>query len=231
MRSGQERSCVRAGITAHQFNFMSIELPASTELKETSEELCQRTRGRPRDEVARTRILGAALEVLQDVGFANTTTDAIAERAGASKATIYRWWSNKEAVLIEALRKQVSREAPFPDTGDVAADIHQQLQNFVHFLTGWRGRVFKAFMAAAQSDAAFADSFRTDWILPRRAEAKEIFERHRERGRLEENVDLDLLLDSMYGPIYFRLLAGHGALDADFARAIGDMTLRSLVTS
>jgi AcrR family transcriptional regulator len=204
----------------------------ATELKEISEETCsQRGRGRPRDEVARTRILGAALEILQEVGYSNATTDAIAERAGASKATIYRWWANKTAVVIEALRKQVEREAPFPDTGDLATDIHQQLQNFVHFLTGWRGRVFKAFMAAAQSDSAFAESFRADWILPRRAEAKEIFERHRERGRLAENVDLELLLDVMYGPIYFRLLAGHAPLDSNFARAVGDMTLRSLVTS
>ena len=202
------------------------------EVKESSEEVIfARGRGRPRDEVARTRILGAALEVLQEVGFPNTTTDAIAERAGASKATIYRWWANKAAVVIEALRKQVAREAPFPDTGDLSTDIHQQLQNFVHFLAGWRGRVFKAFMAAAQSDAAFAESFRADWILPRRAEAKEIFVRHREEGRLPQDIDLELLLDAMYGPIYFRLLAGHGPLDASFAKAIGDMTIRSVVTS
>jgi AcrR family transcriptional regulator len=203
----------------------------TTELKETCEEaLSPRGRGRPRDEVARTRILSAALEVLQEVGYSGATTDAIAERAGASKATIYRWWGNKTAVVIEALRKQVAREAPFPDTGDLGTDIHQQLQNFVHFLEGWRGRVFKAFLAAAQSDCAFADSFRADWILPRRAEAKEIFERHQAQGRLHKDMDLDILLDSMYGPIYFRLLAGHAPLDADFARAIGDMTMRSLMT-
>src|SRR5579875_3189601 len=87
------------------------------------EEISQRGRGRPRDEVVRARILEAALEVLQDVGFANATTDAIAERAGASKATIYRWWTNKSAVVMEALRRQITREAPFPDTGDLVQDI------------------------------------------------------------------------------------------------------------
>ncbi|MCU1291866.1 MAG: transcriptional regulator, TetR family [Bryobacterales bacterium] len=209
----------------------SLSNSMSIEVKESCEETAQRGRGRPRDEVARTRILEAALEVLQEVGFANTTTDAIAERAGASKATIYRWWSNKAAVVIEALRKQVSRDTPFADTGDLVNDIHLQLQGFVEFLTGWRGRVFKAFIAAAQNDPAFAESFRTDWILPRREEAKEIFERHKERGALAKNVDLELLLDAMYGPIYFRLLAGHGRLDADFAKSVGDMTIRSLVTS
>jgi AcrR family transcriptional regulator len=201
------------------------------EVKEQCEETAQRGRGRPRDEVARTRILEAALEVLQEVGFANATTDAIAERAGASKATIYRWWSNKAAVVIEALRNQVSRDTPFADTGDLTQDIQLHLGSFVEFLTGWRGRVFKAFIAAAQNDPAFAESFRSDWILPRRAEAKEIFERHKERGTLGGDVNLDLLLDGMYGPIYFRLLAGHGPVDAEFARSVGDMTLRCLVTS
>lgn len=198
--------------------------------EESCEEGGQRGRGRPRDEVVRARILEAALEVLQEVGYANATTDAIADRAGASKATIYRWWTNKSAVVIEALRRQVTREAPFPDTGDLAQDIHQQLQNFVHFLHGWRGRVFKAFVAAAQSDPAFAESFRADWVLPRRAEAREIFQRHKDHGALDKDVDLELLLDAMYGPIYFRLLAGHADLDSAFARAVGDLTLRTLVT-
>ncbi len=192
------------------------------------EEMNQRGRGRPRDEVVRNRILEAALEVLQEVGYANATTDAIAERAGASKATIYRWWTNKSAVVMEALRRQITREAPFPDTGDLRQDIHEQLQNFVHFLEGWRGRVFKAFVAAAQSDPVFADSFRSDWVLPRRAEAKEILQKHKDRGALKQGVDLEVLLDLMYGPIYFRLLAGHAALDAGFARSIGEMTLRAL---
>src|SRR5437588_7161765 len=111
------------------------------EVKEPCEETVQRGRGRPRDEVARARILEAALEVLQDVGFANTTTDAIAERAGASKATIYRWWANKAGVVIDALRKQVSRDTPFADTGNLEQDIQLHLQAFVEFLTGWRGRV------------------------------------------------------------------------------------------
>ena len=68
------------------------------------EQQFQRGRGRPRDEEARNRILASALALLEDLGFSNVTMDAIAERAAASKATIYRWWPNKAAVLVEALR-------------------------------------------------------------------------------------------------------------------------------
>src|SRR4051812_32411734 len=83
--------------------------------------------GRPRDEVAKARILEASLELLEEQGFANTTMDAVADRAGASKATIYRWWPNKASLLIESLRDEVAHELPFPDTNDLAEDIRLQL--------------------------------------------------------------------------------------------------------
>src|SRR3954451_23694395 len=106
----------------------------STSIKET-EDLVHRGRGRPRDEVAKSRILEAALKLLEEQSFADITTDAIAERAGASKATIYRWWPNKAAVLIEALREAVAQELPFPDTCDLREDIRVQLRNFIKLLT------------------------------------------------------------------------------------------------
>ncbi len=187
-----------------------------------------RSRGRPRDEEARTRILEAALQLLAREGFASATCDAIAERAGASKATMYRWWPNKAAVLIEALRETVSHEMPFPDTGDLREDIRLQLHNFLGLLTGRHGRAFKAFIAATQSDPAVAAAFRTLWIQPRRAQAKEVLKRHQENGRLKET-DLDVVLDLLYGPFYYRLLAGHGPLSAGFADAVAGLALNGLI--
>jgi AcrR family transcriptional regulator len=195
--------------------------------KEIVDELA-RGRGRPRDEVARRRILESALALVEEVGFATATTDAIAERAGASKATIYRWWPNKAAVFIEALQDQVAQEQPFPNTGDLHQDIHLQLQNFIGFLNSRRGRLFKAFIAAAQADPEVADAFRTLWIKPRRREARSVLERHQRRGRLPKNLDFDTALDLIYGPIYFRLLAGHSPLTCEFAREIADLALMGL---
>lgn len=202
----------------------------STSIKIPSEEYA-RGRGRPRDEVARARILEAALELLEELGFASATTDAIAERAGASKATIYRWWPNKAAVLIEALREAVAQELPFPDTGDLRQDIRVQLENFVKLLTGRRGRIFKAFIAAAQSDAEVASAFRSVWMQPRRATTKAVLERHQQSGRLSTELDLDLVLDMLYGPLYFRLLAGHGTLTATDADAIAELALKALLAA
>lgn len=192
--------------------------------KDNPEDL-SRSRGRPRDEVARRRILESALAVVEDVGFANATTEAIAERAGASKATIYRWWPNKAAVLIEALREQVEEETPFPNTGNLRQDIYLQLENFMRLLTSRRGRIFKAFIAAAQSDPEVAEAFRSMWIQPRRQDARRVLEQHQRKCALTDRADAGTILDMIYGPIYFRLLAGHEPLTIEFAREIADMAL------
>lgn len=187
-----------------------------------------KTRGRPRDEVAKTRILEAALKLLEQTGFANTTCDAIAEKAGASKATIYRWWPNKAAVLMEALREAVALELPLPDTGSLCEDVHLQLRNFVALLTGRRGRIFKAFIAAAQNDPEVAEAFRRVWVKPRRGDAKDLLQRHQERGQLRADADLESVIDLMYGPLYYRTLAGHGAVTAEYADAIAELALDGL---
>jgi AcrR family transcriptional regulator len=186
-----------------------------------------RGRGRPRDEVARKRILQAALELLETHAFGEITTEAIAERAGASKATIYRWWPNKAAVLIEALREAVAEESPFPHTGELHQDLRLQLHNFLKLLTGRRGRIFKAFIAAAQNDPEIAKTFRTTWIAPRRADAKASLERYR-GGPLRHDTDLELVMDVLYGPLYFRLLAGHGPLSAAYTDALVDLVMKGL---
>lgn len=196
-------------------------------MKEELAELNQKTRGRPRDEVVRARILEAALELVEDLGFANTTTDAIAERAGASKATIYRWWPNKAAVLMEALRETVAQELPFPDTGQLREDIRLQLRNFIKLLTGRHGRVFKAFVAAAQNDAEVAETFRAVWMKPRRADARAVLAQYRGR-ELRADTDLEFLMDVLYGPIYFRLLAGHRPLNERLADELTDVILEGI---
>ena len=207
-------------------------MKSSTLLKDDdSLESGARGRGRPRDEVAKSRILGAALESVEELGFAATTIDAVAERAGASKATIYRWWPNKAALLIDALRDEVAHELPFPNTGDLRDDIRLQLRNFIKLLTGRRGRVFKAFLAAAQSDGEVAAAFRSVWIKPRRVEAKKVLEHHQQVGGLRADADLNVVLDLLYGPFYFRLLAGHSPLCPAFADSIAELALQGLTAN
>jgi AcrR family transcriptional regulator len=202
----------------------------STVTKDPLEESASRGRGRPRDEVCRGRILKAALLVFEELGFNNTTTDAIAERAGSGKTTIYRWWPNKAAVLVEALREAVAEELPFPDTGDLREDLRLQLRNFVKLITGPRGGAFKAFVAAAQSDPEVSEAFRSIWIRPRRGNAKARLERYR-GSTFRADVDLDLVMDVIYGPLYYRLLIGRTEFPEDYTDRLTDLVLASILNA
>ncbi len=182
--------------------------------------------GRPRDEEARARILAASLEALEALGYPGVTTEAIAERAGASKATIYRWWPHKEAVMLEALREAVAQELPFPDSGSLKEDIRIQLHNFVKLLKSSRGRVFKGIIAAAQSDPKVAEAFLSTWVLPRREFARRGIERYKKE--LRQGVDLEVLLDALYAPLYYRLLIGHRPLTIEFADQMLELAWQGL---
>jgi AcrR family transcriptional regulator len=196
-----------------------------------NDELVARGRGRPRDELARQRILDAALAELEASGFANATIEAIADRAGAGKATVYRWWPNKAAVFIEAFRDDVAPELPFPDTGSFHKDIRTQLENFTRMLSGRRGRLLTAFITAAQSDPEVSSALWSLWFEPRRELAKKALERNQARGELRADVDLDLVLDVLYGPLYYRLFLGRGDLtfSQSYAERLADVALNGLI--
>jgi AcrR family transcriptional regulator len=176
--------------------------------------------GRPRSERARRAILRAANELLEGEGFAAVTVEAIAERAGVSKATIYRWWPNRAAVVMDGFLSTVSSEVPFPHTGHAQEDIRIHMRRLAEAFSDKIGRTVAALIAEGQSDPELAEALRSRWLSVRRAEAREILELGIERGELREDLDLEVAVDVLYGPIYYRMLVGHAPLDEDFADAL-----------
>lgn len=183
--------------------------------------------GRPRDEEARRRILDAAIALLEEVGFRSATVEAIAERAGASKATVYRWWPNKASVLTEAFREAGAPEFAFPDTGSLREDIHDQLRKFTAFLMTRKGRLLAALVAGAQEDEEIATALRDLWIAPLRARSRKVLGRYRASGEL--TADVDLVQDLIYAPFYYQLLTGYKPLTAAYADAIADAVLAGVI--
>jgi AcrR family transcriptional regulator len=181
--------------------------------------------GRPRDEEVRKRILASAAQLLESKAFDDISVDAIAEQSGSCKATVYRWWPNKAAVLIEAFREKVARDLPFPDTGDFREDIRLQLRNFAKIILGGRGKVFSRFIAGAQADPDAAEAFREAWIRPRRAEAKKVFEKYVECGVARPDLDLDLAVEMVFSPLYYRLLTGFGKITDEFIDQLVDQAM------
>jgi AcrR family transcriptional regulator len=184
--------------------------------------------GRPRSERARRAILEAANELLDREGFAAMTVEAIAERAGVSKATVYRWWPNKAAVVMDGFLSTVSSEVPFPHTGYAREDIRLHMRRLIKAFGGKMGRTVAALIAEGQADPELAEALRSRWLSVRRAEAKEILERGIARGELREDLDPEVAVDSLYGPIYYRLLVGHAPLDEDFADVLADHVFAGL---
>ena len=181
-----------------------------------------RSPGRPRSERAHRAILQAANELLESEGFAAVTMEAIAERAGVSKATIYRWWPNRAAVVMDGFLSTVSSEVPFPHTGHAREDIRIHMRRLAEAFSGKMGRTVAALIAEGQTDPELAEALRSRWLSVRRAEAREILELGIERGELRDDIDLEVAVDVLYGPIYYRMLVGHAQLEGDFADALAD---------
>ncbi len=150
------------------------------------------------------------------------TVEAIAERAGVSKATVYRWWPNKAAVVMDGFLSTVSSEVPFPHTDCAQEDIRLHMRRLTKALGGKMGRTVAALIAEGQADAELAEALRSRWLSVRRTEAREILQLGIERGELRDDIDLEVAVDVLYGPIYYRMLVGHAPLDSDFADALAD---------
>jgi AcrR family transcriptional regulator len=181
-----------------------------------------RSPGRPRSERAHRAILQAANELLESEGFAAVSVEAIAERAGVSKATIYRRWPNRAAVVMDGFLSTVSSEVPFPHTGHAREDIRIHMRRLAEAFSGKIGRTVAALIAEGQADPELAGALRSRWLSVRRAEAREILELGIERGELREDIDLEVAVDVLYGPIYYRMLVGHAPLDNGFTDALAD---------
>src|ERR1700731_1775083 len=155
-----------------------------------------RAPGRPRSEQARLAILRSTLKILGKNGFSDLTIEDVAAHAGVGKATVYRWWPNKAALIADAFASSTTRALHFPDTGSVCSDMSQQMRQLVKIFRSRRGRMVSAILAAGQSDRALIEAFRERFMKPRRQEAYATLRRGIARGELRKDVDLDLLLDS-----------------------------------
>ena len=190
-------------------------------------------RGRPRSEKAREAILDAAAELLLARGLEAVSMDAVAERAGVSKATIYRWWPTKETLALDALYHEWDAvRTAVRETGSVRDDLLWLLRPWVRLVSKRPyGRVIGALITEAQTDPVFAEQYRERFVEPRRNQARPILARAIDRGELPATTDVELALDLLYGPLYHRLLHGHAPLSELFLRRLIDTVVGGLASS
>ncbi len=148
--------------------------------------------------------------------------------ANVGKTTVYRWWSTKAALVADAFSASADDELRFPNTGSVQKDMSLQMRQLIRVFRSKRGKVVAALLAGGQSDPELIAAFRERFLWPRRKQAYQTLRRGIDRGELPAGSDLDLILDSLYGPIYMRFLIRHGKLDENFADEICTLVLNGL---
>ncbi len=179
-----------------------------------------RAPGRPRSPEADEAIMRATLEVLLEEGFRGLSVDAVRLRAGVGKATIYRRFPDKEALVRAAIASLHRLHAEPPDTGSLMTDVAMMWEQ------GYRSdpavtALAPRLLAESASNPEMHAIFRAALIEPRRAYLGTILRRGIERGELREDVDLDVLIDLVAGPFIYRLLIDAGDPTVAAARGLG----------
>lgn len=172
-------------------------------------------RGRRRAEDVRHATLTAAVELLLAEGVQALTFSKVAARAGVSKMTLYKWWPSPGALAFDAYFDRFKETLAFPDTGDIGRDLTTQLHAFVDLLNR-NGAVIAGIIGAAQGDPDLAEALSTHYVTQRRALAVERLTRARQAGQIRAEVDLETIVDQLWGAVYHRLLLPAQPLTTEF---------------
>ncbi|MDR8411761.1 TetR/AcrR family transcriptional regulator [Nonomuraea sp. 3-1Str] len=152
-------------------------------------------------------IMRTTLELGQEIGYAKLSIEAVAARAGVGKHTIYRRWSSKGALFLDSLMSLNESGLDYPDTGDIVADLRTQIHAAVDLLGRPPfGPLVRALVGEAQYDPQIAAALSERFIAPQEAKTVARLERAREQGQISPDLDLDLAMAILSGPLYFRYL-------------------------
>jgi len=191
-------------------------------------EVQKAVRGRPRSRSADERILKAALKLVEAGGFQSVTMEAIAATADVARTTIYRRWPNKESVIMDAFLEEVGPAIAFPTLPNVRENLRRQMKLLAKAFRGKAGLLIRSLLAEAQFNSELQAAFRERWIAKRRASAIAVIKAGIASGEIPSRIDPDILLDVLYGGLYYRLLIGTGAISDDYVDSVWDTVVGGL---
>ena len=191
----------------------------------------KRAPGRPRSKKARTAIFKAARELLQEGGLTAVTMEAIAQRAGVGKPTIYRTWANRYEVAMAALVDAAPESTASSRRSAPLDALRHQLRQIAALFDSALGRGVATMLTAADTESEVARAFRNRFITARRDEGRALLSAAVLLGDLRGEFDPEIALDLIYGPLFYRLLMGHGGLGSGYADAIVECLVNGLGTA
>jgi AcrR family transcriptional regulator len=186
-------------------------------------------RGRPRDQAAHSAVLTAAADLLNEGGLPAVTIESVSARSGVSKPTIYRYWTNRTAVAIDAFARYMGGHVPLADTGNPRRDLTEQVRRVAAFYQTPAGTVFAQLLGATTTDAQAAAQLRDRFLAARRAEVARLWQRAVELGQARPGMNADIAIDVLFSPIVYRLLVGHAPIGPAEAAQFADAALNGLL--
>jgi AcrR family transcriptional regulator len=184
--------------------------------------------GRPRSPKIHHAVLAAAAKLVLADGFGTLTMDAIAAEAGVGRMTLYRRWPNKAAIVMDAFVARVDPNTLFISGGNYLEAIRLQMRAMAKAFRGEDGVLMRALLGAVQLDPELAIALRDRWTMPRRQMAIAYFRQGMKNGYLRSDTDPDVIIDLLYGPIYYRLQMGTGPLSNAYVDAIFDHAMNGV---
>lgn len=181
--------------------------------------------GRPRDTRIDMEVVEAVLNALERGGYRAVTMDGIAKNADRPRSSLYRRWPSKRHLVAYAVVSELG-ENPAADTGTLRGDLLSAVRTLWRAFRGPLGHALAGLVADMAQDAALASSIRQQVLTPRRRSMREAIERARVRGEVRNDLDVELLLDMLTGPFYFRTLFGHASMSRQNTEQIVDCMLR-----
>lgn len=180
--------------------------------------------GRQRDPACDQAILDAALAAFVEYGFGGMSIEGVAARAGVAKATVYRRYSSKARLLVDAMRHRLCLPDHLPETGDLRADLLGMMEPLVDRLRGDDGPMLVAFMTERFREPELAAEFDRSVVGEKRVHLRRLVQNAVDRGELDADTDVELLAETAPAIIWHHAL-NHHALPPDIVERIVDQML------
>tara|TARA_R110001592_G_scaffold20926_20_gene84815 strand:+ start:37626 stop:38225 length:600 start_codon:yes stop_codon:yes gene_type:complete len=185
-------------------------------------------KGRPRSEKSRKAILNATNKLLLQTSVQELSIESIAKKAKVGKTTIYRWWPNKTAVVMDALANQPGMQTPLPTASSHKEAITMQLDKLIRLIDSNNGQTIAQLFSEAQASEISLKIFKDNLLEPLMDAIRYSIEEGQKNGEFRRDISATLAIDILCGPIFFRLMAHPNDLDDPFREAYPDEAIKIL---
>lgn len=187
-------------------------------------------RGRPRSPRAHNAVLAATRTLIEEGGYAAATIEEIAARSGVAKTTIYRRWPNRPSLVVELLMGLAAEVAPPPAGRDPLRALRTEMLRVAVASDGLAGQLLIALLSEAQRDPEVRDALVHGLFDPRRRASAQVVQAAQEAGMLRKGVPPLVVVDMLFGPLFYRRFIRQERATEAFVRQVFDHAMAGLAT-